>query len=45
MPNIGLAKKLADGLNINFCFAIVLQFWRTEQNLAGKRSINIGTLI
>ena len=38
--NIGLAK-LADGLNTNFYFAILLQFRRKDQNLAGKRSINI----
>jgi len=42
--NIGLAKNLPTEV-IELLFAILLQFQLTEQNLADKRSINIGTLI
>jgi len=38
-------KKLADGSNSNFGFAILLRFQQKDQNLAGKRSIGIGTFI
>jgi len=40
----GLAKNWLKVLNISFCFAILLQFRQKEQNLAVKRSMNIGTL-
>ncbi len=40
----GLAKNRLKVLNISFCFAILLRFRQKEQNLAGKRSMNIGTL-
>jgi len=37
----GLAKNRRTESFISFCFAILLQFRQKEQNLAGKRSINI----
>jgi len=39
--NIGLAKNRPTEF-IELLFAIMLQFRQKEQNLAGKRSINIG---
>jgi len=42
--NKRFGKKPADGSIISFCFAILLQFKLNCRNLAGKRSINIGTL-
>ena len=41
----GLAKNRRTEFFISFCFAILLWFRPTDQNLADKRSINIGTLI
>jgi len=38
--NIGLAKNRRTDL-LNFYFTILIQFQQKEQNLAGKRSINI----
>jgi len=42
--NIGLAKNRRMEV-IELLFAILLQFRLTEQNLAGKRSMNIGLII
>jgi len=42
--NKRFGKKPADGSIISFCFAILLRFRPKDQNLAGKRSIGIGTL-
>jgi len=43
--NKQFGKKPAEGKFIGFCFAILLRFRQREQNLAGKRSIGIGTFI